>query len=80
VPICSNQDDRGSPDRDHFVFFNQANMSAGYRPRSRWSWAVASAGGAYMPAMSDESTVKTRAPSFGRAAAGRNRHRGSGQR
>ncbi len=47
------------PDRDHFgrIFFNQARMSApGHRP-DRLVMGSCTAGGAYVPAMSDETII-----------------------
>ena len=47
------------PDRDHFgrIFYNQARMSAAGIPQVAWSWARRTAGGAYVPAMSDETVI-----------------------
>jgi 3-methylcrotonyl-CoA carboxylase beta subunit len=47
------------PDRDHFgrIFFNQANMSAQGIPQIAVVMGSCTAGGAYMPAMSDESII-----------------------
>ena len=47
------------PDRDHFgrIFFNQANMSALGIPQMAVVMGSCTAGGAYMPAMSDESII-----------------------
>src|SRR5438067_12187376 len=44
------------PDRDHFgrIFFNQARMSAGRIPQIAAVMGSCTAGGAYVPAMSDE--------------------------
>ena len=44
------------PDRDHFgrIFFNQANMSAAGIPQVAVVMGSCTAGGAYVPAMSDE--------------------------
>src|SRR5690606_24941983 len=44
------------PDRDHFgrIFFNQANMSAKGIPQIAVVMGSCTAGGAYVPAMSDE--------------------------
>ncbi|MEM8741561.1 MAG: carboxyl transferase domain-containing protein, partial [Pseudomonadota bacterium] len=44
------------PDRDHFgrIFFNQANMSAAGIPQIAVVMGSCTAGGAYVPAMSDE--------------------------
>jgi 3-methylcrotonyl-CoA carboxylase beta subunit len=53
-----NQDDV-FPDRDHFgrIFFNQANMSAEGIGQIAVVMGSCTAGGAYMPAMSDESII-----------------------
>ncbi len=53
-----NQDDV-FPDRDHFgrIFFNQANMSAQGIPQLAVVMGSCTAGGAYMPAMSDETVI-----------------------
>ncbi|MEM1110445.1 MAG: carboxyl transferase domain-containing protein [Pseudomonadota bacterium] len=47
------------PDRDHFghIFFNQANMSARGIPQIAAVMGSCTAGGAYMPAMADESII-----------------------
>lgn len=47
------------PDRDHFgrIFFNQANMSALGIPQVAVVLGSCTAGGAYIPAMSDESVI-----------------------
>ena len=47
------------PDRDHFgrIFFNQANMSAKGIPQVACVMGSCTAGGAYVPAMSDESVI-----------------------
>ncbi len=47
------------PDRDHFgrIFFNQANMSAKGIPQISLVMGSCTAGGAYVPAMSDESII-----------------------
>jgi 3-methylcrotonyl-CoA carboxylase beta subunit len=47
------------PDRDHFgrIFFNQANMSAQGIPQIAVVMGSCTAGGAYVPAMSDESII-----------------------
>jgi 3-methylcrotonyl-CoA carboxylase beta subunit len=47
------------PDRDHFgrIFFNQAQMSAAGIPQLAVVMGSCTAGGAYMPAMSDESII-----------------------
>jgi 3-methylcrotonyl-CoA carboxylase beta subunit len=47
------------PDRDHFgrIFFNQANMSAEGIPQIAVVMGSCTAGGAYVPAMSDESII-----------------------
>src|SRR6476620_11138940 len=55
-----NQDEI-SPDRDHFgrIFFNQANMSAQGIPQIAIVMGSCTAGGAYVPAMSDETIIVT---------------------
>jgi 3-methylcrotonyl-CoA carboxylase beta subunit len=47
------------PDRDHFgrIFFNQANMSAQGIPQIAVVMGSCTAGGAYVPAMADESII-----------------------
>ena len=47
------------PDRDHFgrIFYNQANMSAKGIPQVAVVMGSCTAGGAYVPAMSDESII-----------------------
>lgn len=47
------------PDRDHFgrIFFNQANMSAANIPQVAVVMGSCTAGGAYVPAMADESII-----------------------
>ncbi|EKE84886.1 carboxyl transferase domain-containing protein [Idiomarina xiamenensis] len=47
------------PDRDHFgrIFFNQANMSAKGIPQIAVVMGLCTAGGAYVPAMADESVI-----------------------
>lgn len=47
------------PDRDHFgrIFFNQANMSADGIPQIAVVMGSCTAGGAYVPAMCDESII-----------------------
>jgi 3-methylcrotonyl-CoA carboxylase beta subunit len=47
------------PDRDHFgrIFFNQATMSAAGIPQIACVMGSCTAGGAYVPAMSDESVI-----------------------
>lgn len=55
------------PDRDHFgrIFFNQANMSANNIPQIAVVMGSCTAGGAYVPAMADESImVKNQATIF----------------
>ncbi|SEA94615.1 carboxyl transferase domain-containing protein [Paraburkholderia sartisoli] len=53
-----NQDDV-FPDRDHFgrIFYNQANLSAEGIPQIAVVMGSCTAGGAYVPAMSDESII-----------------------
>ena len=47
------------PDRDHFgrIFFNQAQMSAARIPQIALVMGSCTAGGAYVPAMSDEAVI-----------------------
>lgn len=47
------------PDRDHFgrIFYNQANMSSQAIPQIAVVMGSCTAGGAYVPAMSDESVI-----------------------
>jgi len=47
------------PDREHFgrIFFNQANMSAAGLPQIAVVLGSCTAGGAYVPAMSDENII-----------------------
>ena len=47
------------PDRDHFgrIFFNQANLSAAGVPQIAAVLGSCTAGGAYVPAMSDETVI-----------------------
>jgi len=47
------------PDRDHFgrIFYNQANLSAQRIPQIAVVMGSCTAGGAYMPAMADESII-----------------------
>ncbi len=47
------------PDRDHFgrIFFNQANLSAAGVPQVASVMGSCTAGGAYVPAMSDETVI-----------------------
>ena len=49
------------PDRDHFgrIFFNQARMSAARIPQIAVVMGSCTAGGAYVPAMSDETDRKS---------------------
>src|SRR3990170_2570747 len=51
--------DEGLPDREDFgrIFFNQANMSALRIPQIACVMGSCTAGGAYVPAMSDESII-----------------------
>ncbi len=50
------------PDRDHFgrIFFNQARMSAAGIPQIACVMGSCTAGGAYVPAMSDETVIVDR--------------------
>ena len=65
------QQDEVFPDRDHFgrIFYNQASMSARGIPQIAVVMGSCTAGGAYVPAMSDESDhrARTRARSFSAA-------------
>src|SRR5262249_5515135 len=49
----------GFPDRDHFgrIFYNQARMSAAAIPQVALVMGSCTAGGAYVPAMSDETVI-----------------------
>ena len=49
------------PDRDHFgrIFYNQARMSAAGIPQVALVMGSSTAGGAYVPAMSDETVIVT---------------------
>src|SRR5258707_4400223 len=67
------------PDRDHFgrIFFNQARMSAARIPQIAVVMGSCTAGGAYVPAMSDETiivngtrTIFLCGPPLGKAATG----------
>jgi 3-methylcrotonyl-CoA carboxylase beta subunit len=53
------QQDEVFPDRDHFgrIFFNQARMSAAGIPQVAAVLGSCTAGGAYVPAMSDEAVI-----------------------
>ena len=53
------QQDQVFPDRDHFgrIFFNQARMSAKGIPQIAVVMGLCTAGGAYVPAMADESII-----------------------
>ncbi|MET1253906.1 carboxyl transferase domain-containing protein [Aliikangiella maris] len=53
------QQDQVFPDRDHFgrIFFNQANLSAKGIPQIAVVMGSCTAGGAYVPAMADESII-----------------------
>jgi 3-methylcrotonyl-CoA carboxylase beta subunit len=53
------QQDEVFPDREHFgrIFYNQANMSAQGIPQIAVVMGSCTAGGAYMPAMSDETII-----------------------
>jgi len=50
------------PDRDHFgrIFYNQANMSSEGIPQIAVVMGSCTAGGAYVPAMSDENVIVTK--------------------
>ena len=53
------EQDEVFPDRDHFgrIFFNQANLSAAGIPQIAVVMGSCTAGGAYVPAMSDEAII-----------------------
>ncbi len=53
------EQDQVFPDRDHFgrIFYNQANMSAEGIPQIAVVMGSCTAGGAYIPAMADESII-----------------------
>jgi 3-methylcrotonyl-CoA carboxylase beta subunit len=53
------EQDKVFPDRDHFgrIFYNQANMSAAGIPQIAAVMGSCTAGGAYVPAMSDETII-----------------------
>ena len=53
------QQDEVFPDRDHFgrIFYNQANMSSRNIPQIAVVMGSCTAGGAYVPAMADESII-----------------------
>jgi 3-methylcrotonyl-CoA carboxylase beta subunit len=53
------EQDNVFPDRDHFgrIFYNQANMSAKAIPQIAVVMGSCTAGGAYVPAMSDETII-----------------------
>ncbi|MFO7855217.1 MAG: carboxyl transferase domain-containing protein [Paracoccaceae bacterium] len=53
------QQDEVFPDREHFgrIFYNQANMSAAGIPQIAVVMGSCTAGGAYVPAMSDETII-----------------------
>jgi 3-methylcrotonyl-CoA carboxylase beta subunit len=56
---CLPEQDNVFPDRDHFgrIFFNIANLSAAGIPQIAAVMGSCTAGGAYVPAMSDESII-----------------------
>ena len=62
------------PDRDHFgrIFYNQANLSAAGVPQIAAVLGSCTAGGAYVPAMSDEAVIVANQGTIflGRPAAG----------
>ena len=72
------------PDRDHFgrIFFNQARMSAQGIPQIAAVMGSCTAGGAYVPAMSDETVIVrgTGHDLHRRAAAREGRDRAGGDR
>ena len=77
------------PDRDHFgrIFYNQANLSAQGIPQIACVMGSCTAGGAYVPAMSDETvivreqgTIFLGGPPLVKAATGEGGDRRSGER
>ncbi len=72
------------PDRDHFgrIFYNQASLSAAGIPQIAAVMGSCTAGGAYVPAMSDETVIVAQPGHHlpGRAAAGEGRDRRGGHR
>jgi 3-methylcrotonyl-CoA carboxylase beta subunit len=77
------------PDRDHFgrIFFNQAHMSAKGIPQIAVVMGSCTAGGAYVPAMSDQSiivrnqgTIFLAGPPLVKAATGESRQRRGSRR
>src|SRR5690606_17741107 len=56
---CRPRQDEVFPDRDHFgrIFYSQANMSAKGIPQVAVVMGSCTAGGAYVPAMSDETII-----------------------
>src|SRR6201991_1280504 len=60
------------PDREHFgrIFYNQANLSAEGIPQIAAVLGSCSAGGAYVPAMSNEGTIFLGGPPLVKAATG----------
>ena len=83
--------DQVFPDRDHFgrIFFNQARMSEAGIPQLSAVMGSSTAGGAYVPAMSDETVIvrdqghhlpRRAAIGTGRHRRGRLRRRARGRR
>ena len=77
------------PDREHFgrIFFNQANLSAQRIPQIASVMGSCTAGGAYVPAMSDETVIVAqpghdlpRRPAAGEGRDRRGRHRRGARR
>ena len=72
------------PDKTHFgrIFYNQANMSAQGIPQIACVMGSCTAGGAYVPAMSDETVIVRKQGTIflGRPAAGEGRDRRDRQR
>ena len=77
------------PDREHFgrIFFNQANLSAAGIPQIASVMGSCTAGGAYVPAMSDETVIVAqpghdlpRRPAAGEGRDRRGRHRRGARR
>lgn len=77
------EQDRVFPDRDHFgrIFYNQAIMSAAGIAQIAVVMGSCTAGGAYIPAMADESViVRNQGTIFLGGRPGKSRHRRSDQR
>ncbi len=59
APACLPSQDEVFPDREHFgrIFYNQATLSAAGIPQIAAVMGSCTAGGAYVPAMADESVI-----------------------